>query len=151
MTHSELEKVIIEGIFTLGNHILNAPERLHMRVEMVDDNRVMLSPNVLLYIDKNGIYENFKESRYEMRPIAFATLMTPLCDITVSQGEVYSISFKHVHDAGVFPQELDIEEILAEVDRTAFSDEAFNTPRVVRLSRQRIDPRFARKNIRALI
>jgi len=151
MTHSELEKVIIQGIFTLGNHILNSPDLLHLRIEMVDDNRVLLNPNVLLYIDKNGIWNNFQQNQYEMRSTAFATLMTPICDITVSQGEVYSVSFKHVHDIGVFPQEIDIEEVLAEVDRTAFSDTAFNTARVVRLSRQRLDPRYSRSKIRTLI
>lgn len=143
MTTEDLEQTIIKGIFTLGNHILISPECLHMRKELVDDNRIMLCRNVILYIDKNGITENFPQARYEMRPLAFATLMTPVCDITISQGEVYSISYKHVHEVGVFPQSIDIEEVLTEVDRVAFTfDAEFNTARVLRLSRHKLDPRF---------
>lgn len=143
MTTADLEKTIIKGIFTLGNHILISPECLPMRQELVDDNRIMLCRNVILYIDKNSILNNFEESRYEMRPAAFASLMTPVCDITISHGEVYSINYKHVHEVGVFPQNIDIEEVLTEVDRVAFTfDAEFNTARVLRLSRHKLDPRF---------
>lgn len=149
MDAAELEETVVKGILTLGNHILISPEHSELRSELLDQSRVLITRNVILYIDDKGTFRNPNTGQDEVAPTAFMSIMTPLCDISVSFKKIYNIVYKNIDKYGVLPHEIDLEEVLNEVDRVAFAfDDEFSVDRVLRYSRQRSNPLFKRSQQR---
>lgn len=143
MKVDELEKTIVRGVLTLGNRIFMEPEHTAMRDELIKESRVLVSRNIVFYVDENGKKINPQTGYYEMLPTAFASLMTPLCDINLNGNKIYNITYKKPGEFKVLPSEIDLEEVLTEVDRVVFSpDDEFDTKRVLRYSRQRLQPKL---------
>lgn len=141
MNKASFDKMVSDGIYEMIRTVLDTPEQKSRRKMLIENSSVGIcgKDDVVLYVDNSylpdGIYRPRVYKRQLSRSKFFAVLRTPVVDITVSNGETHEISFHPDQMKNMLPQDVDLEDVLAEVDRVSFSDKCFDKSRALLKSR----------------
>lgn len=130
------------------NSVLRDRDLKKKRNKLILNSSVSLDKDetVSLYVDSSFLPDaKGRDTLYkrELSPTnIFASLRTPIVDITISNGKIHEIKYHPDDMKGKMPHEVDLEKVLNEVDRVAFSKTlTFDTHRVLAIEpKKKIDP-----------
>lgn len=136
MNKKLFDRMVTNGIHDMFQSIVNDPKRSKERTSLLKNSMVSLSGcgTVTLYVDNSYLPIADKGPRVkEVSPESlFAVLRTPVADFTISSGALYEVTFKPENMHGKMPDEVNLELVLEEVDRVAFTDSSFDSMLAVR-------------------